>query len=223
MSTAPTPWDPAFVPSPDQVEAVGAVVPAIAELGAPSLRQAVAATWAASLAASPFSRIEDVPQSPVIVDRPLLAHVNEVNDLALTLMGLAGHYGLTIDRDLAVATAILHDVDKPLIFRRDAQGAFATAPGTGLGDHGAIGALLARRHGVPDAVAELVRRHSSFASDGLPGTAEGTIIHYADLTSNDLASVQHGVPPVHSSVRLVPRSTPGAETGSAPDVAAREA
>jgi putative nucleotidyltransferase with HDIG domain len=217
MSTVPTPWDPAFVPTPDQVEAVWAAVPAIAGLDDPALGQAVAATWAASLAASPFSRIEDVPQSPVIVDRPLLAHVNEVNDLALSLMDLAGHYGLTIDRDLAVATAILHDVDKPLIFRRDAEGAFATAPGTSLGDHGAIGALLARRHGVPDAVAELVRRHSSFASDGLPGTAEGTIIHYADLTSNDLASVQHGVPPVHSSVRMVPKTTADPGTGPAPD------
>jgi putative nucleotidyltransferase with HDIG domain len=207
MSAVPTPGPP----DADLVAAVREVVPAIARLEDEQLQEAVAATWAASLAASPFATLADVPQSPVMVDRPLLAHINEVNDLADVLMALSiGHYGLAIDHDVTLATAILHDVDKPLIFRRDGGGAFGTAPGTSLGDHGAIGARLALANGVPEAIAELVRRHSSFASEGLPGTAEGTIIHYADIGSNDLACVQVGAAPVHSSVRLVPKAAPAA-------------
>ena len=72
-------------------------------------------------------------------------------------------------------------------------------------DHGAVGAMIAREHGVPDSVTELVRVHSPFASIGLPGTPEGTIVHYADYIANDFASILMGVEPVHSAMRMVPK------------------
>jgi hypothetical protein len=82
---------------------------------------------------------------------------------------------------------------------------FGYAEGVLLSDHGALGARLCLEHGVPPAVADLVRVHSPFASVGLPGTIEGTIVHYADFVANDLASHQHGVAPIHSSFDLKPR------------------
>ena len=44
-----------------------------------------------------------------------------------------------------------------------------------------------------------------FASVGLPGTPEGTIVHYADYIANDFASILMGVEPVHSAMRMVPK------------------
>jgi hypothetical protein len=34
---------------------------------------------------------------------------------------------------------------------------------------------------------------SAFASEGLPGTVEGTIVHYADFVSNDFAAILSGL------------------------------
>ena len=189
-------------------------IPAIADFDDADLRRAITDTWAASLAASPYGNLRDVPQSPVIVDRPLYLHVNEVNDLARKFIDFAVSLGSTIDHDVTLAAAILHDVDKPLIYRRAATGKLGYADGTRLQDHGPLGADLALRHGVPTAIAELVRVHSPFASTGLPETAEGTALHYADVLANDMAAVQFGSPTIHCGFTLVPKSphvTGGAE------------
>jgi 7,8-dihydroneopterin 2',3'-cyclic phosphate phosphodiesterase len=187
------------------VQDLAAQIPAIEELTDDNLRMAVLRTWEASMAASPFDRIEQVPQSPLIADRGLLDHVNEVNERTINVTALARErFSIEVDGDLVLATAILHDVDKPLIFRHTG-GHIGVADGTKPSDHGALGADLALAHGVPKAVADLVRVHSPFVSTGLPGTIEGTIVHYADLLANDLACLQAGVLPSHATHRLVRR------------------
>lgn len=179
---------------------------AIRELNDPALQVAVTRTWAAAMQASPYADLRDVPQSPAIVNRPLYKHVNEVNDFALAFIKAAtSSFELPIDFDLTLATAILHDVDKPLIYRRDAAGEISYAEGTRLADHGRLGADLALAHGVPAAIAELVRVHSPFASTGLPQTPEGTVIHYADVLANDLAALQYGSWTIHCGFKLVPK------------------
>jgi putative nucleotidyltransferase with HDIG domain len=188
------------------VARVEADIPAVRDLDDAALRTAVVATWAASIAASPYDDLRDVPQSPVIVDRPLFLHVNEVNDLARKFADFALSLDLPIDVDVTLAAAILHDVDKPLIYRRSAEGEFGYAPGTRLQDHGRIGADLALANGVTAAVADMVRVHSAFASTGLPETPEGTALHYADVLANDMAAVQYGAPTIHCGFSLVPRS-----------------
>jgi putative nucleotidyltransferase with HDIG domain len=181
------------------------LIPAIAEVRDESLRNAVASSWQAVLAQSPYDSLDDVPQSPVFPERSLLKHINEVNDRALYLYATAvDTFGLVVDRDCAVATAILHDLDKPLLFRYDGK-TFSMGEGYTGKDHGAVGAGIARQHGVPEHITELVRVHSPFASVGLPGTPEGTIVHYADYIANDFASLLMGVEPVHSAMRMVPK------------------
>jgi putative nucleotidyltransferase with HDIG domain len=181
-------------------------IPAIGDFDDAELRRAITDTWTASLAASPYDDLRDVPQSPVIVNRPLYLHVNEVNDLARKFIDFAVSLGLTIDHDVTLAAAILHDVDKPLIYRRAAPDTLGYAEGTRLQDHGPLGASLALQHGVPSAIADLVRVHSPFASTGLPETAEGTALHYADVLANDMAAVQFGSPTIHCGFTLVPKN-----------------
>ena len=189
----------------DPIDALAAALPATQRIDDAPLRRAVLRTWAASLSRSPYADLAVSPQAPHMPARPLLLHVNEVNARALDLIDVARRdYGLRVDSDLALATAILHDVDKPMIYRYDGD-AFSYAEGRTLRDHGALGAELCLEHGIPLEIAEMVRHHSAFASEGLPGTVEGTIVHYADWISNDFAAVLMGVDTIHASTRPVPK------------------
>jgi putative nucleotidyltransferase with HDIG domain len=181
-------------------------MPAVSRLESPALREGVLRSWLASLDRSPYSGLETSPQAPHMPARPLLAHVNEVNSRALDLLEVAREeYGLQPDFDVTLATAILHDVDKPMIYRWDGR-EFSYADGRSLRDHGAVGADLCLEHGIPVEIADMVRHHSAFASEGLPGTVEGTIVHYADFVSNDFAAILSGVETIHASTRPVPRA-----------------
>ena len=180
-------------------------MPAVAQLTSRALREAVLATWCESLERSPYESLAHSPQAPHMPSRSLVLHVNEVNQRALDLLEVATvEYGLMADADVTLATAILHDVDKPMIYRWDGRD-FTYADGRSLKDHGAVGAELCLKHGVPLEVAEMVRHHSAFASEGLPGTVEGTIVHYADFVSNDFAAILSGVETIHASTRPVPK------------------
>src|SRR5690606_15536929 len=108
-------------------------------------------------------------------------------------------YRLDVDEDGLMAAAILHDVDKAFIKRRSSSGGLENAPGYTKRDHGGAGADLAQQFGIPEAVCDLVRYHAPFNYNGhLPGTAEGTLLHYADLAAFDLAAVMVKAPPLHS-------------------------
>ena len=190
----------------ETIDALAKSVPAVHRLESPSLRVAVLRTWAASLMQSPYASLEALPQAPHMPARSLQKHVNEVNGRALDLVDVARkEYGLQLDFDVTLATAILHDVDKPMIYRWDGRD-FAYADGRTLRDHGAVGAELCLAHGIPLDIAEMVRHHSAFASEGLPGTVEGTIVHYADFVSNDFAAILSGVETIHASTRPVPKN-----------------
>ena len=187
----------------DPIAELAETIPAVARLQSEALRQAVLRTWAASLERSPYASLEVSPQAPHMPARALTRHVNEVNQRALDLLDVARkEFGLTPDADVTLATAILHDVDKPMIYRWDGR-EFSYADGRSLKDHGAVGAELCLEHGIPLEVAEMVRHHSAFASEGLPGTIEGTIVHYADFISNDFAAIVSGVETIHASTQLV--------------------
>jgi putative nucleotidyltransferase with HDIG domain len=193
----------------DSIHTLAEALPAVARLESEALCQAVLRTWAASLERSPYANLAVSPQAPHMPARPLLLHVNEVNARALDLIQVARkEYGLEFDSDVALATAILHDVDKPMIYRFDGK-TFSYAEGRSLRDHGALGAELCVEHGVPLEIAEMVRHHSAFASQGLPGTVEGTIVHYADWVSNDFAAILMGVETIHASTRPVPKEKRG--------------
>lgn len=190
----------------ETIDTLGTAIPAAHRLESSALCKAVLRTWLASLERSPYSGVDAAPQAPHMPARSLLLHVNEVNDRALDLFEVASKvYGLRADFDVVLATAILHDVDKPMIYRWDGR-TFSYAEGRSLRDHGAIGAELCLEHGIPLEIAEMVRHHSAFASKGLPGTVEGTIVHYADFVSNDFAAILSGVETIHASTRPVPKS-----------------
>jgi putative nucleotidyltransferase with HDIG domain len=191
-------------------ESVSAELTGLDRIHDHELRAAVVRTWVAALVRGGHSAIGNAPQSTGIPDRSLVEHVNEVTRLALSILELADtEYGLQADADTVVAAAILHDVDKAYIQGWVDDGKAAYLPPYGIDDHGAAGARLALEHGVPEEVAVLVRDHAPFNYAGhLPGTIEGTIVHYADLLAADLAAVQHGATPIHARSLIIKRDHP---------------
>lgn len=185
-------------------------IPAIDTITDRSLRDAVARTWLAALEQGGYGAVAEVPQSAAFPSRRLLHHVNEVNALAAQLVELAeGTFGLVPDRDVTLAGAILHDVDKAFIQRLQPAGVIEYVAGYTIRDHGPAGAELALQYGVPESVADLVRTHAPFNYDGhLPGTVEGTIVHYADLAAADLAALQAGAVPIHARSVILKREHP---------------
>lgn len=183
---------------------------AIDALENPALRDAVIRTWVAALGKGGHRSPAEIPQSASCPGRCLLDHVNEVNGLVLDFLGLAETtFELRPDRDTTLAAAILHDVDKSFTLRLMPSGAVEYADGYTVRDHGPAGADLALACGVPDDIAELVRAHAPFNYDcHLPGTVEGTIVHYADLVAADLASVQSGGVPIHARSWILKRDHP---------------
>jgi putative nucleotidyltransferase with HDIG domain len=175
-----------------------------------ALREAVTRTWLAALDRGGYRSLAEVPQSAAVPERSLLNHVNEVNALAVDLLRMAETtFHLTPDRDTTIAAAILHDVDKAFIQRLMPSGVVEYVDGYTVRDHGRVGAALALACGVSENVAELIRTHAPFNYDGhLPGTVEGTVVHYADLAAADLAAVQAGAVPIHARSLILKKDHP---------------
>ncbi|MBI1935389.1 HD domain-containing protein [Candidatus Woesearchaeota archaeon] len=95
----------------------------------------------------------------------IVAHVKAVCDFSVKVVDLVAKRGISANRDLVVAGALLHDIKK-------------LAPG----DHVIEGSELVRSLGYPE-VASLVKRHGLYHLDKdefVPKTWEEKIVFYAD-------------------------------------------
>jgi len=108
----------------------------------------------------------------------VIDHCLSVTRLALELTGSIRKHGVSVDRNLVEAGAILHDIGRSR---------------THSVEHGAIGGEIAREHGLPEPLARIIERHvgAGITDDeadriGLrrgsyvPETLEEKIVTYAD-------------------------------------------
>jgi len=133
--------------------------------------------WSADdLASMPFTLL--IPNCTV----SYLTHVRAVTQIAIrTAEVLAEQYRgqLTLDTDVLVAGALLHDVGKLLEFRRDGA-TFVKSAGGKLLRHPFSGAGLAVAHGLPDEVVHIIAVHAK-EGDGGYRSPEAIIVHHADF------------------------------------------
>ncbi|GAA1559697.1 HDIG domain-containing metalloprotein [Kribbella lupini] len=186
------------------VAEVVSLIPAIQKVGNDALRESVVLTWACSWKDSDYESLRDVLQGEGATK--LLRHVNAVNDQVGYLVGLAeGTYGLQVDHDVALAAAILHDVDKPLLWTNDSDDKVIFRPGRSLRDHGILGAELAELCGVPQQVRDIVRGHSMY-SDLMEDrrSPEAVVVHHADGLAGNLGALSVGVIPGCGRTMSVP-------------------
>ena len=160
-------------------------IPALAEVPDDTLRQKAILAWDSATSSSTFCRFSDVPFNLVAPTYRLADHVNEVNAGVQALASLARHlkWG-DFDSGTLLLAAILHDVDKPLLFDNAPDGSMRTSWIGRKMAHATVGAILLHELGLPDEVVHLVATHSP-ASSVRPRSMEGLILAYADLFAAD--------------------------------------
>lgn len=108
-------------------------------------------------------------------------HVRIVTDLALQSASLLEKQGIPINRDILIASAILHDIGKPLEFAQTSNGEVVKSNVGKRLRHPVTGAGLAMKHGLPYEVVQNIYQHSWEGEKGPGRTIEGEIIHRCDF------------------------------------------
>ena len=163
------------------------------DLVSPNIRDAIVTAWVSTWSSSPYARLEDMPFSPH-ADYPLMKHVNEVTRAGVDLARrAAADWGTNVNDDVLVATLALHDVDKPLMYTRTAEGLGYSQLSKEL-PHGVVGAMLLKDLGLPHAVISAVATHAGNAPFHAE-TFESYVLHYADYYSADHIMMSLGKKP----------------------------
>jgi hypothetical protein len=159
------------------------------------LRDDIVTAWVSAWSSSPYAALEDMPFGPG-VDYPLMRHVNEVTRGGLDLARRAADdWDVRLDPEILVPILMLHDVDKPLMYVRDAGGIQYSALYHEL-PHGVVGAMLLKELGFAHRVVSTVALHAGNAPYH-GSTPEAYVLHYADYFSADHAMIQTGNKPFY--------------------------
>jgi hypothetical protein len=142
------------------------------------LREKVIAVWLDVWQESKFEELTDLPIGPKI-PYPHLPHNRAVVTMAVAMAdAIERFHGVTVDRDVLLAAAVLQDVSKLVELTPGDGGVEQTEIGRSF-QHAFWAAHKAAEHGLPLPVCEIVLNHTPDAPS-LPRTLEGKILWYAD-------------------------------------------
>ena len=142
------------------------------------LRECVAAVWQEIWKESDFEALGDVPIGPDI-PHAHLPHNRAVVTMALAVAEvLERFHGLSVDRDVLVAAALLQDVSKLVEMAPAAGGVEQTDIGRAF-QHAFWATHKSLEHGLPMEVCEIVMNHTP-QSPRFPASLEGKILWYVD-------------------------------------------
>lgn len=158
------------------------------------IREQIITAWVSVWLSSPFETIDEMPFSALAPSYALRRHVNDVTLTGLDLARRASaQWGDEINYDILVPILALHDVDKPLMFRREGE-KVTYAPLARELPHGVVGAMLIKDLEFPDRVVSAVATHAGNAP--FHGrTLEDYLLHYADFFSADRVVMKEGAHP----------------------------
>ncbi len=156
--------------------------PALVKIKEGDIREKVIQTWLNSWKRSNFLRIEDVHQFEPARDYISYTNVDHTNQVCQACERMATIpaeiLSLKLNPDYLLAGALLHDVDKMVIF--DAPTGGWTEAGRRT-SHALEGASMARAEGLPDEVAHIIEAHSTKFSPHPPKSIEAQILRHADI------------------------------------------
>jgi putative nucleotidyltransferase with HDIG domain len=156
--------------------------PAVSKINDEGVRDKVILTWLHSWKQSNFSRIEDVHQFEPARSYIAYTNVDHTTQVcraceAIAAMASEG-LNLHLQWDHLLAGALLHDVDKMVIF--DSRTGGFTEMGR-RSSHAVAGAAMARSLGLPEEVAHIIEAHSTKFSPHPPKSAEAVTLRHADI------------------------------------------
>ena len=188
---------------------IRALFPELEQIEDPALRDGVVDIWLDLAAETAWERFEDIPKN--LKDEKhmtLIGHVQGVTSIAVAMAGLVEKlHGVEVDRDLLIASCVLHDISKPLESAPNPGGpptgsdvppAKITEFGAKI-QHGVYGAHKIWEKGLPKALelAHLVITHTR-ASNTRSKSYEAALLFYADWVDSDAGIVLGGGTPLAS-------------------------
>jgi putative nucleotidyltransferase with HDIG domain len=172
-------------------------LPEIADIKDKALADKVVDCWALALSQTRYAAISDIPPwgnpKVFVIKRGSQAqHLRGVAHLAVAFADeFTGSYPeVSINRDIVLAGALLHDVGKAYEF--DNQEKWEADPsvyGYPAIRHPAYGAHLCYTVGLPEEIAHIAMNHSPVEGDHVARSLECTIVRYADNTWWRIAGV----------------------------------
>lgn len=185
---------------------IRALFPELEQIEDPALREGVIDIWLDLARETDWERFEDIPKNlKEEKHMTLVGHVQGVTQMALAMADIAKRlHGIQVDRDLLIASCILHDISKPLESAPDPGGpptGTSVPPGkiTEFGEkiqHGVYGAHKIWAKGLPKALelAHLVITHTR-TSNTRSNSYEAALLFYADWADSDAGIVLGGEVP----------------------------
>jgi putative nucleotidyltransferase with HDIG domain len=162
-------------------DAISELFPTIEKIQDKGIREKVISTLYKAWRSGNFKRIEDVHQFEPARDRIVYNNVDHTNQVCQACEKMAALLteilNLRVNMDYLLAGALLHDVDKMVIF--DARTGGLTEMGR-KNSHAVTGGALAREQGLPEEVAHIIEAHSAKFSPAPPQTFEALILRHAD-------------------------------------------
>jgi len=153
------------------------------------LRERVIATWVEALKRGGWV-VHDIKRKPFTLAKKVnlnfAQHVRSVTKVCIAVEETFDEiYGgaLSLDRDVLIAGALLHDVGK-LLEMEEENGVFKKTAAGKLVRHPFSGVALADANGVPAEVLHIIGTHSK-EGDPYKRTPEAIILHYADFMNFD--------------------------------------
>ena len=185
---------------------IRALFPELEQIQDPELRDGVIDIWLDLAAETAWERFEDIPKNlKEEKHTTLVGHIQGVTQMALAMADIAESlHGVEVDRDLLIASCILHDISKPLESAPDPGGPSTgtrVPPGkiTEFGEkiqHAVYGAHKIWAKGLPKAMelAHLVITHTR-TSNTRSKSYEAALLFYADWADSDAGIVLGGSTP----------------------------
>ena len=171
------------------------VLPEINLIEDEALREGVAKTWEDGLSRGGWMP-QDIARMPFtlakVVDINFAQHVRSVTKISLGVYETFEEIyqgKLSLNRDIILAGALLHDVGKLLemeesggVFRKSAEGKLVRHPFSGV--------ALADANGIPPEVQHIIATHSK-EGDPFKRTPEAVVVHLADFMNFDTIEEIH--------------------------------
>ncbi len=182
---------------------IRALYPEVEQIQDSDLRDGVIDIWLELARETAWERFEDIPKNlKEEKHMTLIGHVQGVTQMALAMADIAERlHGVAIDRDLLIASCILHDISKPLESTPNPGGpptGSSVPPGkiTEFGEkiqHGVYGAHKIWAKDLPNAteLAHLVITHTR-TSNTRSNSYEAALLFYADWADSDAGIVLGG-------------------------------
>jgi len=157
-------------------------MPLIDKISDSKLRGMVIEVWVKLMQASGHHDINEFPNfiSEIGDNENLARHTNAVVNMSEALAReFQQAYGINLNHDILLAGALLHDVDKLVLYERQGDSVQLTELGRKVA-HGEHGALIAEQAGLPPEVVNIIASHSPILRKTLPASIEAVLVACCD-------------------------------------------